>query len=297
MFATYNIYRTMAGRDPDTRLPGPPRRPPMRRPFANNSAGFSRALVPQQQALSCFSTLHRRAWVEFGRTAEGANHWPRGVCPRSGVRHRAGSGRADDGRRGSQTTRPVLPAAGAFQRDRYRVPVGLVHSRFLPAGDSGPHGLAATARPESPRPLASSRARTWPAAIAAVVLASAVLGAWLIAGHQPVGPRMDALSRFWTPVLASSSAPLLCIGDAGLFVNQAGEQSTAAVGDMTIQEFLRSDSVRYTDAATLVARCRRTAGARQAVPESVVRQPPPSKIFAMARSCSSAASTTRGPAN
>ena len=36
-----------------------------------------------------------------------------------------------------------------------------------------------------------------------------------------------------------------------LFVNQAEEQSTAAVGDMTIQEFLRSDSVRYTDAATL----------------------------------------------
>ena len=34
-------------------------------------------------------------------------------------------------------------------------------------------------------------------------------------------------------------------------MNQTGEQSTAAVGDMTIQEFLRSDSVRYTHAATL----------------------------------------------
>ena len=104
---------------------------------------------------------------------------------------------------------------------------------------------------ESPRLLPSSRSRTWIAATAAVVLASAVLGAWLIAGRQPAGPRTDVLARFWTPILESSSPLLLCIGDASLFVNQTGEQSTAAVGDMTIQEFLRSDSVRYTDAATL----------------------------------------------
>jgi hypothetical protein len=129
--------------------------------------------------------------------------------------------------------------SGSYIPDFYR-PATLGHT-------DSPPPLAT----ESPSPLASSRARTWPAAIAAVVLASAVLGAWLIAGHEPVEPRMDAVSRFWTPVLASSSAPLLCIGDAGLFVNQAEEQSTAAVGDMTIQEFLRSDSVRYTDAATL----------------------------------------------
>jgi hypothetical protein len=128
--------------------------------------------------------------------------------------------------------------SGSYVPDFYR-PAARGHT------DSPPSRASA-----SPNLSAASRARTWPAAIAAVVIASAVLGAWLIAGQPPVGPRVDALTRFWTPILASSSAPLLCIGDAGLFVNRAEEQSTAAVGDMTIQEFLRSDSVRYTDAAT-----------------------------------------------
>ena len=129
--------------------------------------------------------------------------------------------------------------SGSYVPDFYQPAAqGHTHSPPPPAG-------------ASPNLSAASRARTWPAATAAVVIAAAVLGAWLIAGQQPAGPRVDALTRFWTPVLASSSAPLLCIGDAGLFVNQAVEPSTAAVGDMTIQEFLRSDSVRYTDAATL----------------------------------------------
>jgi hypothetical protein len=105
--------------------------------------------------------------------------------------------------------------------------------------------------PASPGLLASSHARAWIAATAAVVAASTALGAWLIAGRQPAGPQIDALTRFWTPILASSSPLLLCIGDPSLFVNQAEGQSTAAVGDMTIQEFLRSDAVRYNDAVTL----------------------------------------------
>jgi hypothetical protein len=67
-------------------------------------------------------------------------------------------------------------------------------------------------------------------------------------------------------------------------VNQAEEQSTAAVGDMTIQEFLRSDSVRYTDAATLslVAGELRARGKQFRIRRP---SPPRSKIFAMARSC------------
>ena len=101
----------------------------------------------------------------------------------------------------------------------------------------------------SPRAAASPRARQRIGAIAAVVFASAVLGTWLIAGRQPAAT--GALTHFWTPILASSSQLLLCIGDPSLFVNQPEGQSTTPVGDMTIQEFLRSDSVRYTDAVTL----------------------------------------------
>src|SRR5215510_6302251 len=73
----------------------------------------------------------------------------------------------------------------------------------VPPGDGG----------ESPRVLASSRVRTWMAATAAVVLASAILGAWLIVSRQPAAPPTDALTRFWTPIVASSSPLLLCIGD------------------------------------------------------------------------------------
>lgn len=99
------------------------------------------------------------------------------------------------------------------------------------------------------RGTASSRAPQRIGAIAAVVIASAVLGTWLVAGRQPAAT--DALTHFWTPILASSSQLLLCIGDPSLFVNQPEGQSATPVGDMTIQEFLRSDSVRYTDAVTL----------------------------------------------
>src|SRR5262245_46202046 len=101
---------------------------------------------------------------------------------------------------------------------------------------------------ESPRRAGTSRARTWIGATT-VVFASAVLGAWLFTRQPPAAT--DALTRFWAPILASSSPLLLCIGDPTLFVNQPEGQSTTPVGDMTIQEFLRSDSVRYTDAVTL----------------------------------------------
>src|SRR5262247_1860633 len=102
---------------------------------------------------------------------------------------------------------------------------------------------------DSPRVPASAGARTRLGAIAAVAFAAAVLAAWLVAGRRPAAT--DALTHFWTPILASSSQLLLCIGDPSLFVNQPEEQSTTPVGDMTIQEFLRSDAVRYTDAVTL----------------------------------------------
>ena len=128
--------------------------------------------------------------------------------------------------------------AGSYVPDLFR-PV-TPRETDLPPGEGG----------ESPRVLASSRMRTWMAGAGAVVLASVVLGAWLIARSQPAGAPTDALTRFWTPVFASSSPLLLCIGDPSLFVNQPEAQSTTTA-DMTIQEFLRSDSVRYTDAITL----------------------------------------------
>lgn len=119
---------------------------------------------------------------------------------------------------------------------------------FFPPVAAPESGVPPGGADVSPPVQASPRGRTWIGVTAAVVLASAIVGAWLIAGRPAAA---GALTHFWTPILASSSPLLVCIGDPNLFVNQPEAPSTTPVGDMTIQEFLRSDSVRYTDAITL----------------------------------------------
>ena len=75
---------------------------------------------------------------------------------------------------------------------------------------------------------------------------------WLL-GSRPLARRSnDAAGRFWAPILTSSDALLLCIGDPSRLPDQpAPVDPTGAVGDLTVQEFLRTNSVRYTDAVTL----------------------------------------------
>jgi hypothetical protein len=108
-------------------------------------------------------------------------------------------------------------------------------------------GSPATSAALAPTALAPPRARTWMAAAIAVALVSAVLAAWIKGEGRSQGARNDALTRFWMPILGSSPL-LLCIGDPSA---SAEGPSALPVGEMTIQEFLRSDSVRYTDAVTL----------------------------------------------
>ncbi len=87
------------------------------------------------------------------------------------------------------------------------------------------------------------------AGAAAVVLVLAAFAAWR---DTPRG----ALDRFWGPLLNSPSPVLVCIGDPySASVRPPGSPAEDGVagtaGDVTIDEFLLSNSVRYTDAVAL----------------------------------------------
>ena len=64
----------------------------------------------------------------------------------------------------------------------------------------------------------------------------------------------DALSRFWAPLTRSSSPVLICIGDpvkGSRHPETSGAPDSQAKENVTIEEFLRTNSVRYTDSVTL----------------------------------------------
>ena len=112
--------------------------------------------------------------------------------------------------------------------------------------------LPATAAAASLSPFRSRLPVTW---LAAFALAAGVLAAVatmaVIKGRDTAAP--DAVTRFWTPILESASPVLICIGDPAR-VPQSGASAPPATqrpDNLTIDEFLRTNSVRYTDSVTL----------------------------------------------
>lgn len=112
---------------------------------------------------------------------------------------------------------------------------------------------AALPVPEAlPSSFRSRHSTRWLAisALAASVLAIVVTLAVMKRGGTAAS---DAVTRFWAPILESSSPVLICIGDPGR-VPQPGADGPAAFqrpDDLTIEEYLRTHSVRYTDSVTL----------------------------------------------
>lgn len=90
-------------------------------------------------------------------------------------------------------------------------------------------------------------ARWAAAALAASVALGLVVG--MIWGRPPASGS-DAIARFWAPILNSAAPVLVCIGDT-LRIDQGGGPEATAPGDITIDQFLRSNTVRYTDSVTL----------------------------------------------
>jgi hypothetical protein len=97
----------------------------------------------------------------------------------------------------------------------------------------------------------------WAAAVAGslVILAAAAAVMWGIGmGAGRAGTLNDPIARFWAPLLSDASPVLICIGDpAGsrAETTAAGDEAPKRPDDLTVREFLRTNSVRYTDAVTL----------------------------------------------
>jgi hypothetical protein len=104
----------------------------------------------------------------------------------------------------------------------------------------------------SPSAPSSATPTGWVITAALAIGVVVIVGAWVAANRRPPGVSNDAIGRFWSPLLTSSDALLLCIGDPARVPEQADPVQTApAVDDLTVQEFLRTNSVRYMDAVTL----------------------------------------------
>jgi hypothetical protein len=110
---------------------------------------------------------------------------------------------------------------------------------------------AAVAPPVAAPPVAERRrvAITSVAAVVAVFLLTLMVRAlW---GHALAN---NAMTRFWAPVLTSAAPVLICIGDPGR-VDQRLDANSAPIAEnasnFSVDEFLRRNAVRYTDAVTL----------------------------------------------
>ncbi|MEO7790529.1 MAG: hypothetical protein ABIX28_13250 [Vicinamibacterales bacterium] len=101
-----------------------------------------------------------------------------------------------------------------------------------------------------PEPLVPRWRVAGPAAAAAIV-AVVILGA-VARGRLVVPP--SATDRFWAPLVTQSAPVLLCIGkphSESARTAPSDEPSPPSRADLTVGEFLRAESVNYTDAVTL----------------------------------------------
>ena len=87
----------------------------------------------------------------------------------------------------------------------------------------------------------------------AAVLALAVVGisAVVIVTRKATAPDDDAVARFWKTILEANSPALICIGEPSSWQSRGIDPSPPRPEDLSISEFLRNNSVRYTDAVTL----------------------------------------------
>ncbi len=140
-------------------------------------------------------------------------------------------------------TEPVI----AYQPGSY-VPEFFVP--FTPAAADTPAPPVETVE-QPPQHRRAYPGRAW--LIGGAVAVAAVLVALAVGRGRDI-PSADAVDRFWAPIVKASSPVLLCIGDPSSPRPGPGpgnESTESDRSDITIDEFLRSNSVRYTDSVTL----------------------------------------------
>lgn len=125
-----------------------------------------------------------------------------------------------------------------------------------PAPPAGPEPVVKA--PETGPPVEATRGwRTFPLSVmvpAALATLATVLLLIVLAAGRPNTIQDNAVARFWAPLVSSSSPVLICIGDP----SRPRDQPEASAGqgsenpeDLTIPDFLRGNSVRYTDAVSV----------------------------------------------
>ena len=112
---------------------------------------------------------------------------------------------------------------------------------------------AALPAPEAlPSPFRSRHSTRWLAIFAMAASVVAIVGALAVMKRGGTAAS-DAVARFWAPILGSSSPVLICIGDPVSVLRPGGDGPAALQrpDGLTIDEYLRTHSVRYTDSVTL----------------------------------------------
>jgi len=106
-------------------------------------------------------------------------------------------------------------------------------------------------------PPAPGRPRRLTRALLALTIIAVVMGVLaFVAARRWTERGADALTRFWTPIVTSSSSSpvLICIGDPSPVRDPRDPiQSSNTPEQLTVPEFLRTNSVRYTDAVTVAS--------------------------------------------
>lgn len=118
--------------------------------------------------------------------------------------------------------------------------------------EAAPAETALPAPEALPSPFRSRHSTRWLAVFALAASVLAIVGTLAVMKVRGTAAP-DAVARFWAPLLESSSPVLICIGDPGR-VPQPGADNPVTVqrpDDLTIEEYLRTNSVRYTDSVTL----------------------------------------------
>ena len=104
-------------------------------------------------------------------------------------------------------------------------------------------------------PAALQRPQRFTAATLTLLVVAGMMGVLaFFAARQWSKGSENALARFWAPIVTSSSPVLICIGDPSPLRDQREPVQTSNTPDrLTVPEFLRTNSVRYTDAVTVAS--------------------------------------------
>ena len=136
---------------------------------------------------------------------------------------------------------------------RHEIVIGYQPGSYIPDFSSSPHveQTQSETAARKPNEAVETPRRAWyqRPLLATVLLLVAALSILTLSLRRTTGAKEteNAVTRFWHPIMSSSEAVLLCIGDP----SSSAQTVERDPSDMTIDEFLESNAVRYIDSVAL----------------------------------------------